>query len=109
MVDEVTPNDDDYIYSSADPTNDVCEMLLDSLDDPQISTNHTIRYRIRKHGAGTANLTFYLMEGVTQRATWTENDISDTIYQGSYTLSEAEADSITDYTNLRIRLSATVV
>jgi hypothetical protein len=34
MIDEVTPNDSDYIYSSTDPSNDVCEVKLESISTP---------------------------------------------------------------------------
>ena len=107
MLDETTYNDDDYIYSGSNPSSDTCEVSLSSITDPASASNHIISYRMYKtDGGGTTGLTFYLMEGATQRATWTESDISGSVSSGSYTLSEAEANSITDYTDLRIRITA---
>jgi len=109
MVDENPAVDGDYIRSGNNPSNDQCEMAFDPGDDPESSTDHIIYYRYYKVGSSTVNLTFYLMEGVTQRATWSHNDIGASVVGGSYTLSGAEADSITNYANLRIRIEADVV
>jgi hypothetical protein len=109
MLDEVTPNDSDYVYSEDAPVSSVAEVGLQSGIDPAVSDAHVVRYRYHKSGSGTINLTFYLMEGVTQRATWAHNNISVVVAEGEYILSAAEADSITDYSALRIRWSATEV
>lgn len=106
-VDEGQPYDNtDYIESGALP--DTTELRITSSGDPAASDYHTVQYALAKQGTSTLNLDVYLMEGTTQIAHWTDVDIpaTETLYQ--HTLSGAEADSITDYTNLRIRFTVSV-
>jgi len=109
MLDEDPANDSDYIHSSSHPSNDTCEVKFEVAADPLTDQHHVVKYRYKKSGVDTINLTFYLMQGVTQIATWSHNDISTTVTQGSYTLTSEEADSITDYHDLRLRITANEV
>ena len=108
-VDEVTPSDVDYMRSENSPSASLVSVGLQSGSDPSESSFHIVRYRYAKSGTGTINLSFALLEGLTVRAQWSHLDISDTFVTGEYTLSAAEADSITDYSNLRIRANANEV
>lgn len=106
MLDEATPSDTDFVRSGNSPVADTCEVLLSTVVDPVQSTDYIVRYRIRKQGAATVSLTFYLMEGVTQRATWTESALPEAETTYEHALSGAEIDSISDHSNIRLRWEA---
>lgn len=79
------------------------------MTDPQSSTGHIIRWRRRKQpasGSNDVNLTVRLLQGSTQITSQADNTIPSTFTDASYTLSTAEADSITDYSNLRLEFVA---
>lgn len=102
-------DDLDYVQSPPGPAGEVYETDLQSIEDPSTSGGHTVRYAYRKNSSATTNITVRLMQGVTEIASWTHNDVSETVTEASQTLTPTQADSITDYTNLSIRLEATVV
>lgn len=103
-LDEPVVDDDDYALSSTNPaTPDIMEVRLSGLLDPDTSAGHKIRYRFKRAGADSRNLTVRLMNGNTIIASWTHNDVSDTIQQVEQTLTGPEADAIIDYNDLRLR------
>jgi hypothetical protein len=108
-LDETSADDADYVRSQLSPTGaNPYETALGSLTDPASSTGHVLRYRLRKEATGNAMaVTVALMEGATQRATWTETDIGTAWATVERTLTGGEADSITNYADLRVRLTAT--
>lgn len=115
QIDEAVADDLDYIRTVLAPTNDVYVTKLSNLEDPVSSIGHTLRYRYRKDTTGGAaiDLTVQLRQGYVSEASLgtlirqdTYTGISNTITAGSVTLSGAEADSITDYTSLYVRLVA---
>ena len=107
MIDEATADDTDFIHSSLTPSNDLCEVRLQTLGDPAVSTGHIVRYRYSKDpGAGRVDLTVKLMQGVTEIASFTHTDIPAAWTQADQTLSAAQADSISDYGDLRLRFTA---
>jgi len=114
-IDEVTASDTDFIQSANNPSNDTCEVALtSSLTDPSSSASHTVRYRANYTTSGggsppTITLECRLMQGTTQIATQTTtlSTGSAAVWQDlTFTLSGAQADSITDYTDLRLRFIA---
>jgi hypothetical protein len=110
-IDEETASDADIIRSANDPSADVCELGLSDVSDPLDNVTHVIRYRYQKGQSGggspgVIDLTVSLFDGVTQIWTTTHSGIGLTWVDGSATLSAGEADSITDYTDLRIKFSA---
>ena len=111
-IDEVSASDTDYIQSALTPTNDVYATKLTSVTDPVVSTGHIVRYRYSKDAAGGAqiDLTVQLRQGyvseVTQGtliASAAHTNISDAWTAGTFTLSGAEADAITNYADLFFR------
>ncbi len=104
-VDETPYSDTDYIQV-VNKTADSCEFQLNSVVDPASSSGHIIRARVKKAGSGTVTCTAYLYEGTTLRAT-TALTLTTSYVTRTYTLSAAEADSITNYSDLHIRLTAT--
>lgn len=109
-IDEVTPSDADYVQSEKAPSTDIYKVKMASGTDPATGDNHFVDYRYRKDdNSGTINLTVRLVEGTTTRATWNHNNISTTWVQVRQALSTAEANSITDYTNLYLEFEASQV
>lgn len=107
-------NDTDYIFIPANDANldpipagtYVSEVKFGSLTDPTVNTAHNLKVRSRRYtgsfGNQTINVSLY--QGTTliysSAVTATSSYANTTL-----TLSEAEAANITDYTNLRIRMS----
>ena len=106
-VDEVTANDDtDYAEAAVNTT---AEFGLSSVPDPGVSTGHIVRWRYKPAGAGTGE---YIVVNLYQGATLirSSGNISGTrgVYNdASFTLTNAEADSITNYGDLRLMINTT--
>lgn len=106
-IDEEIPSTTDFIRSEPDPASpDIIEVGLSDVSDPASSVGHEVRYRYRKIDTGAINLTVRLMQGVTEIASWTHTNLSPTWSTATQVLSAAEADSITDYTDLRLKFEA---
>jgi hypothetical protein len=112
-INESVRNDSNYAQSSllipiVNPT-DTWTAGLSSVIDPEASSNHIIRYVYRKDTAGgaTIDITTRLMQGVTQIASWSHSNVDSSFTLAQQTLSTAEADSITDYSDLRLEFTAT--
>lgn len=107
---------DDPVGSPDDATTRVtettqgedCRVNIASLTDPEVSTGHIIHFRATASGGGqTEQIIVRLFEGATQRATSAAITITRTTWNDySYTLTAGEADSITNYADLRIELDA---
>ena len=117
-IDEVAANDADYIQSALAPSNAAYVTKLTSLEDPQSSTGHVVRYRYQKDAAGGAqiNLTMELRQGYVSEgspgtliAQWVHTDIPSAWTGQAQALSGAQADSITDYSSLFLRFVSTQV
>lgn len=104
-IDEVTPNGDtDYIYSSND--EDECEASIGSVNDPGVGTGHKIRcYAQCPLGSGQPEAMWIaLVENGTIRGQSFDITVDRNSYvMIEYTLSEAEANAIGNYANLRLR------
>lgn len=108
------PNDADFVQSPADPVNAVYVTKLQSLTDPVSSTGHILRWRRGKTPATGGNQIDCLVElrqAYVSEASLgtlitskTVANIPAAFTDDSITLSGAEADSITDYTNLYVRI-----
>lgn len=114
-LDEVTPDDTDYDQSALSPASaDIMEVKLSAMTDPVSSVNHFVSYRYEKlipATLGTGNridLTVRLRQGTTNLVSWTHTDIG-AVTQATQTLSGAVSDSITDYSDLRVRFEAVKV
>jgi len=108
-------NDADYIKSATPPGTNVYVTELTNGTDPVSSVNHVIEYRRRRQptsgAARSATVELrqgYVSEGAqgTLIATLTDATVPDAFANTSYTLSGAEADAITDYTSLFLRIVA---
>lgn len=118
-IDESVASDTDYIRTALAPSSDVYVTELTNLVDPLSSAGHTIRWRRGKDSSGgaTVNETVQLRQGYTNegaQGTLIATAVSaaatpDSFTDGSYNLSGAEADAITDYTSLFLRFLANQV
>jgi hypothetical protein len=116
QISEENANDTEYIETGLAPTNAVYVAKLSFVTDPQVSTGHILRYHFRKNAdAGDAqDLTVELRQGYVSEGTpgtlikaVTHTAIAGTGWTaGSVTLSGAEADSITNYNELYLRVLA---
>lgn len=112
-IDEVTFNDADYVKSEKNPSASPYVTKLSTIEDPESSSGHTVRFRYRKNAAGGTqiDLTVELREGYVNEGTpgtliadsGLLANITETFTAGNFTLSGVEADSITDYTDLYLR------
>lgn len=111
-INESTQNDANYSTSgplSLLDTTETWEVGLSNVIDPQSSSNHIVRYTYGKDtsGGNVIDLNVKLMQGTTQIASWTHTGIGTGFTLATQTLSAAEADSITNYSDLRLRFTAT--
>lgn len=96
-LDESAADDSDHVYVSS---NDTGEVGFGSLTDPASSSSHVVSYRASVASGKT--LTVRLVQGTTVIASWTHTGpVTLALFQ--QTLSGGEADSITNYADLRLR------
>jgi hypothetical protein len=109
VLDEILASDADYVKSAESPVSaDIATIALAASSDPTSSAGHIVRYRYGKDAAGgdQIDLTVRLMQGAATIASWSHTNIADGWTQADQTLSGAEADAITNYSDLRVRLEA---
>ena len=84
---------------------------LSDVTDPESASDHKIIYTAHVSaggGGGAPGMTIALFEGSTQRHSTTNNSVStSTPTEYTITLSSAEANSISDYSNLLLRVTNT--
>jgi len=108
-IDEESYVDTDYLLGLGDQ-NGTVEVGLSNVSDPGSSSGHTVRFRAwQQNKTNQRGLVCYLVQGSTVIASYTisalPKDTVGTAY--SFTLTSTEADTITDYTDLRIRFEST--
>lgn len=110
-LDETYPDDgDSYVLSGNNPGSaDYFEVGLPNLTDPASSSGHVIRCQaMRTAGSRDISLSIDLYEGATLRASLNTGNLSSTVWgYFEYELSGAEADAISDYTALALRVVPT--
>ncbi len=108
--DVVGSGDSTFIVTDDNPSADTARFGLTNITDPAVSTGHIIRIRADKENNKTTELKWALLQGsstVIHEETVSDlNKSSPTTYE--YTLSAGETDNITDYTDLQLRIIATV-
>lgn len=101
VLDESAPSDADFI--STNTAADSCVVALGALGDPASSAGHIVSYRLI--GDGVSGITVELLQGASVIATWTHDPAPTVWTTYNQTLTGTEADSITDYTALRLRFT----
>lgn len=110
-VDEGAPGDDVVITSGNNSSPDNADFGCNAVTDPEVSTGHVLRAAWNKSAAAghSVNAVLELWQGTpgtgTLIATLSVTAIGETEVTSTYTLSGTEADSITDYSALTLRLS----
>ena len=116
-ADEVTANDStDYNYSTNNVGSPVIEHALTALSSPSARTGHILRVKVCKTNNGTpatdgntASLVFSLYQGGTLiQSSASTGALTATWTAFSVTISEANANNITDYSDLRLVVTGTV-
>jgi hypothetical protein len=102
-LNEIIPNDTSLV--TAGSASDTFEVALQTAPTPTTRTDHYLRYRLRDPSAGSLTFTITLLEGTTQIAQWTETSVPSTFTTYQRTLTQPQMDSITNYANLRVRIS----
>lgn len=98
-----------FVTQQAGNVNNSFEVRLASVPQPLINRAHVVRYTYRKNAAaGNArNLQVVLLQDATIIAQGNlHSGITALWTEGAFLLSPAEAAAITDYTNLRLRFTA---
>lgn len=114
-MDEITPNDSDFLASPSNPTSsNFYEVTLSDVQPPATTTGITVRYRYAKsgdNGGRSINLTVELRQGTTVIGSQTHPNIPGVSgsgwQQASLTLTPAQAALITNYADLRVRFRPT--
>jgi hypothetical protein len=97
-IDESSRNDADYNWTDAPGTN--FEVGLSNATDPVSSSGHVVRFAAR-YTMGARDFTVTLKQGGSTIASTTIS-MTASFADYSFTLSGAEADSITNYNDLRL-------
>lgn len=109
-VDELVRDDNDYIQSVGIGKTNVDKQFytLSDVTDPLSSINHVLTYTVREANVGTnpVKLNVILYQGNSIIASWANTNLSTTFTGVSQSLTALQADSITDYTNLKLELDA---
>ncbi len=108
-LDEASPNDADYAQSPLSPAAaSPVRVALGPLNEPPVSTGHIVRYRMGKDAAGgdTLTVTPRLYQGATLISTGPAQAVPDAFQTFSWTLTGPETDSISNYGDLRVDISA---
>jgi hypothetical protein len=112
QLDEGSADDDTSVVDSANNPGESdgtgFEVVLGSVPDPQSSSGHVVRVRARRNGgARTITLNWRLYQGATPIIAAKSLQMTDSYQTSSYTLTGGEADAITDYSDLRVRVWGT--
>lgn len=115
-IDEVFADESDHIRSEPlfpGATSTAYATKLASVTDPGFHTDHRVRYFIKKVDPGTILLLVQLRHGYVSEgqqgtliAERLEQNLSALSFESSIALTEAEAGTITDYSDLHLRFVA---
>jgi len=102
VLDETVQDNADYIYSPNNPTTQAFEVALGTLGDPAVGTGHVVYVGLHAVGQDTT-FSLSLMQGAAEIDAWDEVVTAGAIVTRGHTLGATEANSITDYSDLRVR------
>jgi len=103
-LDETNRDDSDYIRSELTPVSSPVTLQLTSLSTPLAGVQY-LRYTYGKDNSSQINLTVELLEGASVTQTWTHTDVP----LGFFLATQQITNAISDYTNLRVRFTASQV
>lgn len=111
-------DDATYVESESAPASSPVAFNLSNVEDPVTSSGHIVRWRRSKNAAGGSqiDLTVELRQGYVSEGsqgtlinTFADTNLPNAFATTTDTLSGAEADAITDYTDLQLRMVANQV
>jgi hypothetical protein len=103
-------DDSTYVQSPLSPANAATTVNLGSIQTPEVRTGHIVRYRYYKaNGMDRIDLTVGLYQSGTLIAEQTIPSIASVVTAGQFTLTEQQAESITNYGALQLRFTANEV
>jgi hypothetical protein len=100
MINSEVDPDSDYIYAEASTE---CELKLGEVTDPFVSSGHVLKYRIKRDPAATS-MVVKLYCGNDLITSWTHNDTPFVFTTYERTLTAEQADAITNYADIRLRV-----
>ena len=103
-IDEEPYSDSDLVQSPQSAADKAFTVGLGSLTDPGVHTDHTVRIRALVGTSGTFK--FELLQGATVIHDSGALSLTTSFAEYNFTLSAGEAANITDYTALRVRVTA---
>ena len=113
-IDEEGADDNATTYITVDDgySPSSCEVFLTNAEDPVSSSDHIIRYTATSSDdmdMGVMPLTIKLMQGAVEKASFDNNSLQVDSWTTNYTgiLNASQANSITDYTDLRLKFTTT--
>lgn len=102
VLNETTPSDSNGVWEGGTSTAGNFEVKLGgTLTDPGVGTGHYVKVRHWKESTSGDATTVTLKQGSTTIATWTLAEPTSATTT-TLTLTETQANSITDYTDLRV-------
>jgi hypothetical protein len=109
-IDETVRNDVDHVTSqsiSASAPTDTMIIGMSDAQDPNRADAHVVKYVYRKNGTGgiNLNLTVILLQGTTPIASWSHGNIGTSFTLTQQTLTESQANSISNYNDLRLQFT----
>jgi len=106
-LNDASQNDATFIRSSDNPVADTAEVHLGSSG---VLADGTLKIAVGKglNNAVEVNQRIALVQGTTEKAVWTYNDVAFGITLKTETLTGPQLASISDFTDLRIRMMADV-
>jgi hypothetical protein len=107
-INEVAQNDGNYARSGviALGSSDMWTVGLQGVADPETSSDHIVRVAHRKTGLGSVTLTTRLLQGNTEIASWSDAMPANNFLVSTHTLTAVQADSITNYSDLKLEFTA---
>jgi hypothetical protein len=103
---KVDQGDTTVLTSSTSPCNDTMEVALACITDPVSATGHIIHTELGKSSSRTIDFTVSLMQGTCTIASFSHCNVAAGPTCFADTLSACQANSITNYNDLRIRIVA---
>ncbi len=105
-IDEEPYDDGDYVISPKSASaGEAFTVGLSPVTDPGVHTDHTLRIRAQVSGV-SGTFKFELLQGEVVIKDSGDIALPLTFQESFFTLLEAEAESITDYTTLSVRITA---
>lgn len=108
-IDEASVNDSDYIHVTDEwGSTDTCIFGLGDVTDPNSAASHkfTVRYK-DDMGMDSIDLTVTLLQGASTTIRAVSLTPSDSFADTTTTLTSSEANAISDYSDLRLKIQAT--